>query len=366
MKSDYEARVRRLRQRMQRDNGPRAILVSNPVNVTYLTGFTGDSSYLLVTHKSAVIVSDARYEAQIAEECPQVNAEIRTPRHTTLQWVAQVVQQSKLAELAIEANTVTLAEFSALQQAMKSTELVPTTSWIEELRAVKDAGELQRIERSIAINERAFEVIRAQLRGDQTEREIAYNLEHQMRAFGATQGAFRPIVGVGPRAALPHAVLSNRRVADDPFLLLDWGAVVDGYCSDLTRMLITGKPPPRLEKVYRVVLQAQQAAIDTIRPGATFQEVDAAAREVIAEAGFGKRFGHGLGHGFGLQIHEYPFVAPAREGTLQENMVLTVEPGIYLTGVLGVRIEDDVVVTAEGCRLLSRLHRDFESCFAPI
>ena len=363
MANYYDTRVRRLRQKLQGLGGPKELLVSNLTNVAYLTGFTGSSGYLLVTPKRAIMISDSRYETQLADECPHLDIEVRDTKTTTLGWVAKVVGQLGIRELGIEASSITLAEYDSLRTELKSAELAPLPPVVELLRAIKDATEIAKIELSISVNERAFQVIRAQLHGAQTEREIAHNLEHQMRAFGASKCAFPPIVGVGPRAALPHGQVTQQRIDSSPFVLIDWGAMVDGYCSDLTRMVVTGKPTGKLQRVYEVVRQAQQAAIAAIRPGARIEEVDRAARQVITDAGFGKRFGHGLGHGFGLQIHESPLIAPAREGVLEENMVVTVEPGVYLPGQLGVRIEDDVLVTGDGCRKLSTLPTEFEACF---
>jgi Xaa-Pro aminopeptidase len=181
-----------------------------------------------------------------------------------------------------------------------------------------------------------------------------------MRAFGATQAAFKPIIAGGPRSALPHAIPSDHLVNESPFLLVDWGALVDGYASDLTRVLITGKAPAKYRKIYEVVLEAQLRAISAIRPGATLKEVDREARGYIESAGYGKYFGHGLGHGFGLQVHEIPFISPIREGTLQPGMIVTVEPGIYLPDFGGVRIEDNVLVTPDGHEVLSQLPKAFD------
>ncbi len=362
----YQTRVRRLRQRLAQGNQPRAMLVTNQTNVAYLTGFSGSSGFLLVTPKRVILFSDTRYESQIAEECPHLEAEIRDAKLTTLQLVARSVRRLGIRELGIEASSVTLADYDGLRNDLQTTELAPLPPLVESLRAVKDAVEIAWIEQSIAVNERAFSVIRAQLRGDQTEREIAYNLEHQMRAFGATHCAFPPIVGVGARAALPHARASEQRIDEGSFVLIDWGAVVQCYCSDLTRVVITGKPPSKLPRVYEVVRAAHQAAMDAIRPGVEVHQVDRAARSVIERAGLGRRFGHGLGHGIGLHIHELPWFGPNRAGVLEENMVVTVEPGVYLPGLLGVRIEDDVLVTADGCRRLSTLPTDLEACFVRV
>jgi Xaa-Pro aminopeptidase len=231
---------------------------------------------------------------------------------------------------------------------------------VEELRQVKDADEVAEIRTAIRQAEKGFEVLRAQLTGEMTELQAAQLLEQAMRQFGATVAAFPPIVAVGPRAALPHARPTTGRISGADFVLVDWGATAaSGYRSDLTRILVTGKISPKLEKVYGVVLKAQQAGIKAIRPGARCCDVDAAARRVIEEAGFGKQFSHGLGHGIGLNIHEAPRFSAAFETPLKPGMVVTVEPGIYIESWGGVRIEDDCLVTRHGAEVLTNLPKAF-------
>lgn len=338
------------------------MLITDEHNVTYLTGFTGDSSYLIVTPKSSTLLSDTRYTTQIEEECPKLDVHIRDSSSTKLGSLAEFVSKSKLAQLAFEADSLSKSFYDQLESALDKCELVSTSGWVETLRSVKDKVELTAIRKSIAINERAFEVVRKQLRGEQTEREIAHNLEHQIRAFGGTRCAFNPIVGVGARAALPHGVPSMVKIEESFMVLIDWGAQVDLYASDLTRVLVTGRIQPKFRQIYETVLKAQRAAIKQIKPGNSFQKVDRAARKIIDDAGYGKYFGHGLGHGFGLQIHETPYLSPIHEGVLEAGMVVTVEPGIYIPGWSGVRIEDDVLVTREGHEVLSTLPKQLDEC----
>jgi Xaa-Pro aminopeptidase len=275
------------------------------------------------------------------------------------------MSQSQLARVAIEAERITLALYRGLTELLDRTALVPTAALVESLRAIKDSDELGEIHRSITIAERSFQVIRASLRPDQTERELAANLEHQIRLFGGEGLAFPAIVGVGPRSALPHGIPGKQRVEDGELLLIDWGARAGLYLSDLTRVLVTGKLSPKLQGVYEIVLEAQLAAIDRIRPGALAGAVDEAARQVIAAAGYGEFFGHNVGHGFGLEIHEAPKLGVGQEDPLQVGMVVTVEPGIYIPGWGGVRIEDDVLVTPTGHEVLTSLAKDLASCRAP-
>jgi Xaa-Pro aminopeptidase len=245
---------------------------------------------------------------------------------------------------------------------VKPLELLPQADLVETLRLIKDDGELAEIREAIQQAERGFQLLKASLSPDMTEQQAANELERAMRHFGAKQAAFDTIVAVGPRAALPHAQPTSTRIGDAAFLLIDWGARNSaGYHSDLTRMVVTGTISPKLEKLYRVVLQAQRRGIEAVRPGVPGGEVDSAARDAIRQAGWGKNFGHGLGHGIGLEIHEGPRVSQNSRVELKPGMVVTVEPGIYLPGWGGIRIEDDVLVTRTGHEVLTSLPRDLES-----
>ncbi len=342
--------------------GVDAILVTNFTNVTYLTGFTGDDSYLLLTENRHLILSDPRYTQQIAEECPGLDAAIRPAGTVLASLVQKTINKAKTTRLGIESHSMSVGQFDQLTADLPKVTLVRTSGLAEKLREIKDRHEIAEIRQAIHLAERAFQVVRASLQGDQTERQIAFELENQIRRFGGAGNAFPPIVAVGPRAALPHAVPTDQRVAENSLLLIDWGATAKLYMSDLTRILVTGRISPKLERIYGVVLKAQEAAIAAIRPGARMNQVDAAARSVIAKAGYAKQFGHGLGHGFGLQIHEAPGLAAHQHGPLRAGMVVTVEPGIYLPRWGGVRIEDDILVTRDGHEVLSTLPKTFEQC----
>jgi Xaa-Pro aminopeptidase len=337
-------------------------LVTSPVNVRYLTGFTGEDSFLLVGRGVTVLISDSRFETQIPEECPGLEAHIRPRTKTLSEAVGEVVGRAKLQKLAFESATTSFAQWQAIAQTVKPLELVPQSDLVETLRLIKDEDELADIRMAIVQAERGFQLLKASLEPQMTEQQAANELERAMRHFGAKQAGFDTIIAVGPRAALPHARPTFARIGESDFLLVDWGAkTVTGYHSDLTRMVVTGTISPKLEKLHRVVLQAQHRAIEAIRPGVSGAAVDAAAREVIAQAGFGKNFGHGLGHGIGLEIHEGPRVSQNSKTELKPGMVVTVEPGIYLPGWGGIRIEDDVLVTRTGHEVLSSLSRDLES-----
>jgi Xaa-Pro aminopeptidase len=358
----FHSRRDKLRKLIER-SGADALLVTNFVNVTYLTGFTGDSSYLLVTRSGEILLSDARFTTQLAEECPGLEALIRSPTTNLVSFVARAIKASKAVRLAFEGESMTVALRDRIADKLPKLALAPTNGVVEKLRIVKDREEISEIRRAISQAERAFAVVRAAIRPEQTEKEIADNLDHQMRLFGAKRSSFPPIVAVGPRSALPHAPPTEQRFGDGAFVLIDWGADGGLYKSDLTRVLHTARIPPKVQRVYGVVLKAQLAAIKAIRPGVTCHDVDAAARGVIEQAGFGRRFGHGLGHGIGLDVHESPRLGPKQKLPLRAGMVVTVEPGIYLPGFGGVRIEDDVLVTRCGHEVLTSVAKQWADAF---
>ncbi len=364
--SRFESRRDKLRRLIKKSDSD-ALLVTNFTNVTYLTGFTGDDSYLLVLPKGEIMISDSRYTVQLEEECPGVDVEIRSSTTKMSDALDKVVKRAKIAKLGIESHSLSVAQHADLSKKLAKAELVGTDALVEQLRMIKDRHEIADIREAVSFAERAFAVIRSSLRGVQTEREIAFELENQIRKFGGDCCSFRPIVAGGPRAALPHAAPTAARIDETRFVLIDWGASgPSGYKSDLTRVLTTGKISPKLERIYRVVLTAQERAIAAIRPGVAAADVDATARKVISKAGFGKYFGHSLGHGIGLDIHEQPRLAGSNSEPLKAGMVVTVEPGIYLPGFGGVRIEDDILVTRDGHEVLSSVPKSWDEAVAAI
>ena len=353
------SRRNKLRRAVQKA-GADALLVTSFTNVTYLTGFSGDDSFLLVGKDKDVILSDGRYTTQLEEECPGLDAYIRPGGEGMFESVAKIVKKAKATRLGVEAQSMTVSLYNRLDKDLAKVALLPTAGLVEELREIKDKREIEAIRRAIEITERGFAVLRATLRPDKTEKQVADELEYQMRLFGAKSVAFPSIVAVGPRAALPHATPGDSQIGESNHLLIDWGANEDQYNGDLTRVLVTGKISPKLERVYRVVLEAQRQGIEAVRPGAVAQDVDRVARNVIEKAGFGRYFGHGLGHGLGLDVHENPRLGVSSKTVLKPGMVVTVEPGIYLPGWGGVRIEDDVLVTRSGHEVLSSVPKSFE------
>jgi Xaa-Pro aminopeptidase len=344
-----------------------ALLVTSVTNVRYLTGFTGDSSWLLVGPKLCVLLSDGRYRTQLEEECPGLDAVIRPVDQKLTTCAASELAKGKARHVGFEQDVLTVGLQSLIASAMPAVDLVPTRDLVEDLRQLKDSEEVTEIRRAISLAQRAFASMRATLRGELTERQVAHDLEHTIRSLGGEGAAFPPIVAVGDRAALPHYRAGHLRVEESGLLLVDWGAVsAGGYRSDLTRVLVTSKLSTKLEQVYGVVLKAQLAAIAAMGPGVSTKTVDLAARTVIDQAGFGKHFSHGLGHGIGLDIHEAPRMSPQGEATLQPGMVVTVEPGIYLAGVGGVRIEDDVLITKDGAEVLTSTPKSWDEAFVDL
>jgi Xaa-Pro aminopeptidase len=368
---DYPAQRRDRLTRLLANEGIDALLISSPVNVTYLTGFSGDSTVLLLTHGRVLLVSDSRYTGQFADECPGLPVHIRPTTQKLPEAVAESLQRLGVRSVGFESGAVTVAEFEFLRERAPSLDWKGCADRVERLRMVKDASELAQIRTAINVAERAFTAFRALLRPEDTEKDLCDALEHYARRAGGACTAFTPIVAVGERAALPHAPPTNRTVASGQMLLVDWGVSAPLYKSDLTRVLDTRKTSTfsrnasattaKLEDISALVLRAQEAALRAVRPGATAGDIDAAARVVIAEAGYGDYFGHGLGHGFGLQIHETPWVRPNSETPIEAGMVFTLEPGIYLPGWGGVRIEDDVLVTPDGGERLTHLPRDLDA-----
>jgi Xaa-Pro aminopeptidase len=349
-------KLRKLLKRVDADS----LLVTSFTNVTYLTGFTGDDSFLLVRQDGDTLISDMRYTTQLEQECPGLDLYIRAPGTKMHEVTAKIIEKAKIGRVGIEAESLSVGALGKFEQALPQTKFVPTSGYVESLRVVKDKDEVEAIRRAARYAERAFAAVVASLTPVMTEKEVSADLEHTARRFGAKGLSFTPIVAVGPRAALPHAPPSDSRLGESDFTLIDWGANEHLYMSDLTRVIATGKISSRLQKIYELVRRAQESAIDAIRPGKTCEEIDAVARGIIEEAGYGKQFGHGLGHGIGLNIHEAPRLAQNEKDQLKPGMVITVEPGIYFPEWGGVRIEDDVLVTRDGHEVLTNVSKDLE------
>ncbi len=359
------ARREKLRRSLKADQ-VEAYLLCNPTNVRYLTGFSGEDSFLLLSRLRTLLVSDGRFTTQIEQECQEIDVYIRPVGELQTEAIANGVKSLGIKSLGFEATALYVADHLALLEKLPGIELNPINGRVEALRAIKDRDEIAAIREAIGYAERAFLMLRNGLRCDESEKDVADALENDLRRCGASAASFPPIVAVGKRAALPHArPTSEARIGDSDFVLIDWGATGKPYKSDLTRVLVTGKVTSKFEKMYRIVLKAQERGIAAIRPGVEVSLVDAEARSVIEEAGFGRFFTHGLGHGLGMDIHEDPRIRKGAENKLQAGMVITVEPGIYLPDWGGVRIEDDVLVTPDGCEVLTHVPKSLDSVRVP-
>jgi Xaa-Pro aminopeptidase len=341
------------------------ILLTHPPDLAYLTNFTGDDSVGLLTEKDAFLVTDFRYKEQAHLEAGWLKISLRDGKMSDA--LATTLGGAKVKRVGFEANFTTVGQVDALLTSLKETEtpveLVPLENVMANIRRVKDDTEIDLIRRSVGVAEEAFEAIRGEIKVGQTENHLAGLLVFELRSRGATNSSFPVIVAAGANSSLPHYRPGETLVQRDQPLLIDWGALHKGYCSDLTRTLMVGRVSPKMKEIYKVVLNAQLAAIKFLRPGVTTMQADRVARDVIDRAGFGQYFGHGLGHGIGRDIHELPTMRKTGgEEELRPGMIVTVEPGIYLPGEGGVRIEDDVLITHSGCELLSNLDRTFEGC----
>ncbi|HEY8105954.1 MAG TPA: Xaa-Pro peptidase family protein [Gemmatimonadales bacterium] len=334
------------------DEGLDGLLVIHLPNIRYLTGFTGSAALLLVRADGALLVTDFRYATQGPQEVGDA-ARVEIDQTSVWHRLLKHLGELPLSTLGIEAHALTVRDAERMSGAIRG-KIVPTTDLVERLRAVKDPGEVAAIRRAAAVAQDALAEVLPAVRPGRSERAVAAELEGALRRRGSEWHPFPTIVASGPRSALPHARTSGRTIEAGDWLLLDFGAQIEGYCADLTRTVVVGRQADERQRaIYELVRAAQRRALDHLRPGMTGREGDALAREVIAERGFGHAFGHSVGHGLGLEVHEAPRVAPTAEAPLPLHAVVTVEPGIYLPGWGGVRLEDDVYLGPGGPECLS-------------
>ncbi|MFC5701070.1 M24 family metallopeptidase [Cohnella faecalis] len=333
-------------------SGADALLVTNAVNRRYLTGFTGSSGVVLVSADKAAFLTDFRYREQAAQQVIGFeNVEHGADINAT---VSELLGQWGVRTLLFEDLDVTFAAYSTMKAKLAPAELVPSGGIVEKLRMVKDESEIAIMQEAADLADRTFEHILSFIKPGVTELSIALEMEMFMRSNGATSSSFDTIVASGERSALPHGVASSRVIGQDEFVKLDFGAYYNGYCSDITRTVFVGKPSEKHLEIYGIVKEAQQYALDHLGPGMTGIEGDALTRDIITRYGYGDYFGHGTGHGLGMEIHEAPRLSLTGDIVLTPGMTVTVEPGIYLPGFGGVRIEDDVVITDAGIQILTR------------
>jgi len=346
-------RVTRLRGRLAADRLD-AVVVSTPSNIRWLTGFTGSAGLVVVTEDDMVLVTDARYTQQAAEQTAAVGAPCRVEITSSAQRDIVTSTVGTGTRIGLEADHVSWStQRRYAEEWFDGRELVATSGLVEVLRRRKDPAELVRMELAARVADTALADIRHRLCEQPTEQQFAVELDTMMRSLGATRPSFETIVASGPNAAKPHARPGDRRLREGDLVILDFGCVVDGYCSDMTRTIVLGEVDAISTRLVEVVTAANLAGVAAVRAGVAASVVDAAARGVIAEAGWADAFAHGTGHGVGLDIHEAPRVGASSPDVLEIGDVVTVEPGVYLPGLGGARMEDSVVVTADGCTVLT-------------
>jgi Xaa-Pro aminopeptidase len=336
------------------DLGVDAFLVTRLPNVRFLTGFTGSNGQLLLSKDRSVFLTDGRYTEQSRHEVPDADRVSYSGEFAPA--FLRVAAEVGVRRLAFESAGVTHRTFSSLS--VPDLDLVPTTDEVERLRWIKSRDEIANLDAAQGIADDAFDLITGKLTEGMSEREVAFELDMAMRKGGAEAVAFDSIVAFGESSAEPHHGPGDRQLQRGDVVKLDFGCVVAGYHSDMTRTVAFGEPDARLREIYQVVRRAQQAGVDSVRAGAEGGDVDEVAREIIRDAGYGDHYTHSLGHGVGLEVHEGPTLRVASQDVLPEGTVVTVEPGIYVGGLGGVRIEDMVEVTADGCRVIPRTTKD--------
>jgi Xaa-Pro aminopeptidase len=329
------------------------LLVTSVPNIRYLTGFSGSSALLFVTHRDVVLITDFRYQTQVAEEVGDLARIVIEPQSLWSGLWQQLGQLAYVEVAGFESAHLLHRDFQRLLEAGARCQWRPTLDLVETLRERKDEHEVALIETANGIATRALERTLPQVRAGMSELEIAGVLEKALRDEGSEGFPFPSIVASGPRSALPHARSTERRVAAGEFLLLDFGAELGGYCADVTRTFVVGHAASEQREIYDIVRTANESASRQVRAGMSGRDADAIARDYIEQRGFGELFGHSLGHGLGLEVHEAPRLARTADGALAEGAVITIEPGIYRAGWGGVRIEDDVFLAADGPRILT-------------
>lgn len=332
------------------------LMVTRPENRRYISGFTGSSGALVITADKAVLITDFRYVEQAKIQAPEFEVVMHgTPFVATLK---EVLASCGVRRLGFESDHLTFAQHRSYSEALEGIELVPAEGLVEKIRIIKDAGEIEALAKAAELGDAALEEVLRMVRPGVTERELALELEFFMRRHGADKVGFDFIVASGERSALPHGVASDKEIKLGDLITFDFGCYYEGYTSDMTRTVVLGKADAKQREIYELVLRAQLAALEAIKPGASGVEVDKVARDIISAAGHGEHFGHGLGHGVGLMVHEGPRLSPSSADVLEPGMVVTDEPGVYIPGWGGVRIEDLVVVTEEGSRVLTKFPKE--------
>lgn len=342
-------RVAKLREKMK-EKEIDAVIITGRENYFYLSGFTGSDGCLLITNEKTFLITDFRYVEQA-----KLETEYYVIQQTKgiLNCIKEIINELNINNIGFEGNNITFSQYERMTQKLE-VNLISIDNMIENLRIIKQPNEIENIKKAVDISDRAFLHILNYIKTGVSEKDIELELEHYMKKNGAESLSFDTIVASGSRTSLPHATPTQRKFEYGDFVLLDFGCKVNGYCSDMTRTVIIGEANEEQKKIYNIVLEAQKKALDFIKAGKKTNDVDAIAREYIKQNGYGDNFGHGLGHSVGIEVHEEPRISPSCEVELKSGMVVTVEPGIYVEGFGGVRIEDLVIVTENGIENLNK------------
>jgi len=348
----YSDRIFKLREKMAAAKIDAAFLAGDH-NRNYLSGFTGNESYSLITMERAFFITDSRYFEQAGQQVKDYELILTAKNKTLAEIISDISVKCKVRNLGFEEEVLSYKCYSEYKERLKC-DFVPLKGMVEELRMIKDSSEIDTMKKAAAIADEAFSHIMKYIKPGMTEREIGLELEIYMKRNGASGLSFPSIIASGTRSSLPHGEATDKKIEKGEFLTMDFGCIYNEYCSDMTRTVVIGKPTEKMTEIYNIVLEAQQLAAGYYREGAIAVEVDSMARNFIAKHGYGEYFGHGLGHGVGRQIHEAPTVGYRNGRIMKAGMVVTNEPGIYLPDFGGVRIEDILVVTKEGSEVMSK------------
>ena len=329
-----------------------SFLVKNLSNIRYLCGFSGSAGALLLTKDKDYFISDFRYKTQSKTEVYD-DFEIIIYKQNSYGYIADIIKKHNLKKIGFESNFLTVNDAEHFKKEFTSVKFVPVNSAIEKYTSQKNEKEIELTKKAVEITDRVFSKILSIIKPGMTENDISAEISFYHKKYGASGDSFDPIVASGERSAFPHGRPTNKKIANNELVTLDFGCVVEGMKSDMTRTIAFGKIPAECKKIYNIVLEAQIRAVDAVRAGITVKKLDSYARGYIKSKGYGNNFGHGLGHGLGYDIHEGPSINPRTDYKLLVNNIVTIEPGIYVEGLGGVRIEDDVIVKEKGCEILN-------------
>jgi Xaa-Pro aminopeptidase len=350
---NYQLRLKELRGKLKEISAD-AVLIEKRENYRYMSGFTGTFAYLLISDDNALIITDSRYTEQAAQQA----SDYELVNYSSSNFIENILNEKKIKKLAIEGDTVSVSNYKKYQKVETVEEIIITSGLIENLRKIKDENEISLIKKAVQLADEGFEHILKYVKPGITEKDIQMELEYYMRKNGASGVSFDIIVAAGARSSMPHAIAGDIKIKSSDVVLMDFGCIFEGYCSDITRTVFVGKPDMEMRKIYDTVLKVQKAGIENASEGKYAADAHMTVSKMIDEAGYKGRFGHGLGHGVGLEIHELPRVSLFGSEVLKNNMVVTAEPGIYVPGLGGVRIEDVIVINDKTPEILTKANKE--------